>query len=276
MVGINPATDSLPGLAKLNYMLDDMIQRFEIPTQSCVLTHVTNTIELINRGVPVDLVFQSIAGTEKANSGFGINLSILAEAEAAAQSLNRGSIGQNVMYFETGQGSCLSANAHFGIDQQTCEVRAYAVARKFKPLLTNTVVGFIGPEYLYDGKQIIRAGLEDHFCGKLLGVPLGCDVCYTNHAEADQDDMDTLLTLLAAAGLTFLIGVPGADDIMLNYQSTSFHDALYIRELLGLKRAPEFDSWLEKMRLIDTKGHLLDPSKQHPLLTQLPSLGSAA
>jgi ethanolamine ammonia-lyase large subunit len=276
VVGINPATDSLPGLAKLNYMLDDVIQRFEIPTQSCVLTHVTNTIELINRGVPVDLVFQSIAGTEKANSGFGINLSILAEAEAAAQSLNRGSIGQNVMYFETGQGSCLSANAHFGIDQQTCEVRAYAVARKFKPLLTNTVVGFIGPEYLYDGKQIIRAGLEDHFCGKLLGVPLGCDVCYTNHAEADQDDMDTLLTLLAAAGLTFLIGVPGADDIMLNYQSTSFHDALYIRELLGLKRAPEFDSWLEKMRLIDTKGHLLDPSKQHPLLTQLPSLGSAA
>ena len=276
VVGINPATDSLPGLAKLNYMLDDVIQRFEIPTQSCVLTHVTNTIELINRGVPVDLVFQSIAGTEKANSGFGVNLSILAEAEAAAQSLNRGTIGKNVMYFETGQGSCLSANAHFGVDQQTCEARAYAVARKFNPLLTNTVVGFIGPEYLYDGKQIIRAGLEDHFCGKLLGVPLGCDVCYTNHAEADQDDMDTLLTLLAAAGLTFLIGVPGADDIMLNYQSTSFHDALYIRELLGLKRAPEFDSWLEKMRLIDAQGHLLDPSKQHPLLTQLPSLGSAA
>ena len=276
VVGINPATDSLPGLAKLNHMLDEVIQRFEIPTQSCVLTHVTNTIELINRGVPIDLVFQSIAGTEKANSGFGINLSLLAEAEAAAQSLQRGTVGNNVMYFETGQGSCLSANAHFGVDQQTCEARAYAVARKFKPLLTNTVVGFIGPEYLYDGKQIIRAGLEDHFCGKLLGVPLGCDVCYTNHAEADQDDMDTLLTLLAAAGLTFLIGVPGADDIMLNYQSTSFHVALYIRELLGLKRAPEFDSWLEKMRLIDTQGHLLDPSKQHPLLMQLPSLGSAA
>ena len=276
VVGINPATDSLPGLAKLNHMLDEVIQRFEIPTQSCVLTHVTNTIELINRGVPIDLVFQSIAGTEKANSGFGINLLLLAEAEAAAQSLQRGTVGNNVMYFETGQGSCLSANAHFGVDQQTCEARAYAVARKFKPLLTNTVVGFIGPEYLYDGKQIIRAGLEDHFCGKLLGVPLGCDDCYTNHAEADQDDMDTLLTLLAAAGLTFLIGVPGADDIMLNYQSTSFHDALYIRELLGLKRAPEFDSWLEKMRLIDTQGHLLDPSKQHPLLMQLPSLGSAA
>ena len=276
VVGINPATDSLPGLAKLNHMLDEVIQRFEIPTQSCVLTHVTNTIELINRGVPVDLVFQSIAGTEKANAGFGVNLAILAEAEAAAQSLQRGTVGTNVMYFETGQGSCLSANAHFGVDQQTCEARAYAVARKFKPLLTNTVVGFIGPEYLYDGKQIIRAGLEDHFCGKLLGVPLGCDVCYTNHAEADQDDMDTLLTLLAAAGLTFLIGVPGADDIMLNYQSTSFHDALYIRELLGLKRAPEFDEWLEKMRLIDHHGHLLDPSQRHPLLTQLPALGSAA
>ncbi len=276
VVGINPATDSLPGLAKLNHMLDEVIQRFEIPTQSCVLTHVTNTIELINRGVPVDLVFQSIAGTEKANAGFGVNLAILAEAEAAAQSLQRGTVGTNVMYFETGQGSCLSANAHFGVDQQTCEARAYAVARKFKPLLTNTVVGFIGPEYLYDGKQIIRAGLEDHFCGKLLGVPLGCDVCYTNHAEADQDDMDTLLTLLAAAGLTFLIGVPGADDIMLNYQSTSFHDALYIRELLGLKRAPEFDEWLEKMRLIDHQGHLLDPSQRHPLLTQLPALGSAA
>ena len=222
------------------------------------------------------MVFQSIAGTEKANAGFGVNLAILAEAEAAAQSLQRGTVGTNVMYFETGQGSCLSANAHFGVDQQTCEARAYAVARKFKPLLTNTVVGFIGPEYLYDGKQIIRAGLEDHFCGKLLGVPLGCDVCYTNHAEADQDDMDTLLTLLAAAGLTFLIGVPGADDIMLNYQSTSFHDALYIRELLGLKRAPEFDEWLEKMRLIDHQGHLLDPSQRHPLLTQLPALGSAA
>ncbi len=276
VVGINPATDSLPGLAKLNHMLDDVIQRFEIPTQSCVLTHVTNTIELINRGVPVDLVFQSIAGTEKANAGFGVNLSILAEAEAAAQSLNRGTLGNNVMYFETGQGSALSANAHYDVDQQTCEARAYAVARKFKPLLTNTVVGFIGPEYLYDGKQIIRAGLEDHFCGKLLGIPLGCDVCYTNHAEADQDDMDTLLTLLAAAGLTFLIGVPGADDIMLNYQSTSFHDALYIREILGLKRAPEFDAWLQKMRLIDPEGQLMDPSLQHPLLTEISTIGSAA
>lgn len=276
VVGINPATDSLPALAKLNHMLDDVIRRFEIPTQSCVLTHVTNTIELINRNVPVDLVFQSIAGTEKANAGFGVNLAVLAEAEAAALSLQRGTVGNNVMYFETGQGSALSADAHWDVDQQTCEARAYAVARKFKPLLVNTVVGFIGPEYLYDGKQIIRAGLEDHFCGKLLGVPLGCDVCYTNHAEADQDDMDTLMTLLAAAGLTYLIGVPGADDIMLNYQSTSFHDALYLRELFGLKRAPEFDLWLEKMRLIDAQGHLLDPARQHPLLTELSSIGSAA
>lgn len=276
VIGINPATDSLPALGKLNHMLDDVIRRFEIPAQSCVLTHVTNTIELIKRNVPVDLVFQSIAGTEKANAGFGVNLAVLAEAEAAALSLKRGTVGNNVMYFETGQGSALSADAHWGVDQQTCEARAYAVARKFKPLLVNTVVGFIGPEYLYDGKQIIRAGLEDHFCGKMLGVPLGCDVCYTNHAEADQDDMDTLMTLLAAAGVTYLIGVPGADDIMLNYQSTSFHDALYLREIFGLKRAPEFETWLEKMRLIDPQGHLLDPAKQHPLLTELASVGSAA
>ncbi|KAB8311244.1 ethanolamine ammonia-lyase subunit EutB [Rouxiella chamberiensis] len=272
VIGINPASDSLPLLENLNYMLDDIITRFEIPTQSCVLTHVTNTIKLVERGAPVDLVFQSIAGTEAANSGFGINLALLAEAQQAALSLKRGTLGDNVMYFETGQGSCLSANAHFGVDQQTCEARAYAIARHFSPLLINTVVGFIGPEYLYDGKQIIRAGLEDHFCGKLLGVPLGCDVCYTNHAEADQDDMDTLLTLLGAAGLTFLIGVPGADDIMLNYQSTSFHDALYIRELLGLKHAPEFAVWLEKMKIIDPQGALQDTRASHPLLRQLPQL----
>src|SRR5476651_1732404 len=256
VIGINPASDSLPLLENLNYMLDDIISSFEIPTQSCVLTHVTNTIKLIERGAPVDLVFQSIAGTEAANTGFGINLALLEEARQAALSLHRGTLGDNVMYFETGQGSCLSANAHHGVDQQTCEARAYAVARHFKPLLTNTVVGFIGPEYLYDGKQIIRAGLEDHFCGKLLGVPLGVDVCYTNHAEADQDDMDTLLTLLGVAGVTFVMGVPGADDIMLNYQSTSFHDALYLRNVLGLKRAPEFEAWLEKMQLIDATGML--------------------
>src|SRR5471030_978159 len=270
VIGINPASDSLPLLENLNYMLDDIISRFEIPTQSCVLTHVTNTIKLVERGAPVDLVFQSIAGTEAANSGFGINLALLEEAQQAALSLKRGTLGDNVMYFETGQGSCLSANAHFDVDQQTCEARAYAIARRFSPLLINTVVGFIGPEYLYDGKQIIRAGLEDHFCGKLLGVPLGCDVCYTNHAEADQDDMDTLLTLLGTAGLTFLIGVPGADDIMLNYQSTSFHDALYIRELLGLKHAPEFAVWLEKMHILDPQGQLLDARASHPLLQLRP------
>nr|WP_318382431.1 ethanolamine ammonia-lyase subunit EutB [uncultured Enterobacter sp.] len=270
VVGINPASDSLPVLERLNHMMDDIISRFSIPTQSCVLTHVTNTIQLIERGAPVDLVFQSVAGTEAANSGFGINLALLHEAQDAALSLGRGTLGNNVMYFETGQGSCLSANAHFGVDQQTCEARAYAVARHFSPLLVNTVVGFIGPEYLYDGKQIIRAGLEDHFCGKLMGLPIGCDVCYTNHAEADQDDMDTLLTLLCNAGLTFLIGVPGADDIMLNYQSTSFHDALYARRLLGLKHAPEFGEWLTKMQIIDRHGQLRLTGAGHPLLSVLP------
>lgn len=270
VVGINPASDSLPVLERLNDMMDDIISRFAIPTQSCVLTHVTNTLQLIERGAPVDLVFQSVAGTEAANSGFGINLALLKEAHDAALSLNRGTIGNNVMYFETGQGSCLSSNAHHGVDQQTCEARAYAVARHFNPLLINSVVGFIGPEYLYDGKQIIRAGLEDHFCGKLMGLPLGCDVCYTNHAQADQDDMDTLLTLLCNAGLTFLIGVPGADDIMLNYQSTSFHDALYARRLLGLKHAPEFAQWLTRMQIIDTHGQLRLTGASHPLLTALP------
>ena len=275
VVGINPASDNLAILAGLNQMLDEVIQHFAIPTQSCILTHVTNTLQLMERGVPVDLVFQSIAGTQAANTGFGINLALLAEAQEAALSLKRGTVGNNVMYFETGQGSCLSANAHHGLDQQTCEARAYAVARKFNPLLVNTVVGFIGPEYLYDGKQIIRAGLEDHFCGKLLGLPLGCDVCYTNHAEADQDDMDTLLTLLANAGLTFLIGVPGADDIMLNYQSTSFHDALYVRRLLGLKHAPEFATWLERMQLTTPQGELLHANLHHPLLQQLAAQGAA-
>ncbi|WP_312227538.1 ethanolamine ammonia-lyase subunit EutB [Pseudescherichia sp.] len=273
VVGINPASDSLPVLERLNHMMDDIISRFAIPTQSCVLTHVTNTLALIERGAPVDLVFQSVAGTEAANSGFGINLALLAEAREAALSLGRGTLGNNVMYFETGQGSCLSANAHHDVDQQTCEARAYAVARHFDPLLVNTVVGFIGPEYLYDGKQIIRAGLEDHFCGKLMGLPIGCDVCYTNHAEADQDDMDSLLTLLCNAGLTFLIGVPGADDIMLNYQSTSFHDALYARRLLGLKHAPEFSEWLTKMQIIDSAGQLRLTGANHPLLSVLPPEG---
>ena len=239
----------MPVIAELLKLLDDLIGRFEIPTQGCVLTHVSTSLELIGKGVPVDLVFQSVAGTEAANRSFGVSLAMLAEAHAAARVLKRGTVGDNVMYFETGQGSALSADAHHGIDQQTCEARAYAVARAFEPLLVNTVVGFIGPEYLYDGKEIIRAGLEDHFCGKLMGVPLGVDVCYTNHAEADQDDMDTLLTLLAAAGVTYVMGVPGADDVMLNYQSTSFHDALYVRELFGLKRAPEFEAWLQRMQV---------------------------
>jgi ethanolamine ammonia-lyase large subunit len=243
-IGINPASDDPAVLGDLLLLLDDLISRLQIPTQSCVLTHVTTTLGLIERGLPVDLVFQSIAGTEAANRSFGIDLAILKEAHQAGLSLQRGTLGCNGMYFETGQGSALSAGAHHGVDQQTCEARAYAVARAFDPLLVNSVVGFIGPEYLYDGKEIIRAGLEDHFCGKLLGLPLGVDICYTNHAEADQDDMDNLLTLLAAAGVTFIMGVPGADDVMLNYQSTSFHDALYIRDLFGLKRAPEFDDWL--------------------------------
>lgn len=250
-IGINPASDDPAVIGELLRLLDDVIVRLQIPTQGCVLTHVTTTLGLIGRGAPVDLVFQSIAGTEAANRSYGVDLALLREAREAGLSLRRGTVGNNVMYFETGQGSALSANAHHNVDQQTCEARAYAVARAFDPLLVNSVVGFIGPEYLYDGKEIIRAGLEDHFCGKLLGLPLGVDVCYTNHAEADQDDMDNLLTLLAAAGVTFIMGVPGADDVMLNYQSTSFHDALYIRDLFGLKRAPEFDDWLVRSGLAD-------------------------
>ncbi|HET7887313.1 MAG TPA: ethanolamine ammonia-lyase subunit EutB [Bradyrhizobium sp.] len=243
-IGINPASDDPAVIGSLLHLLDDIIARLQIPTQACVLSHVTTTLRLISERVPVDLVFQSIAGTEAANRSFGVDLKLLREAHDAGRSLRRGTVGNNVMYFETGQGSALSADAHHGVDQQTCEARAYAVARAFDPLLVNSVVGFIGPEYLYDGKQIIRAGLEDHFCGKLLGLPLGVDVCYTNHAEADQDDMDNLLTLLAAAGVNFIMGVPGADDVMLNYQSTSFHDALYVRDVFELKRAPEFDDWL--------------------------------
>ncbi|SAL18697.1 ethanolamine ammonia-lyase subunit EutB [Caballeronia humi] len=265
VIGINPASDSLAAITRLLVMIDEFRQRYDVPTQSCVLTHVTNTIAAIEKGAPVDLVFQSIAGTEKANASFGVSLALLREAHEAGLSMKRGTVGDNLMYFETGQGSALSANAHHGVDQQTCEVRAYAVARKFEPLLTNTVVGFIGPEYLYDGRQIIRAGLEDHFCGKLLGVPMGCDICYTNHAEADQDDMDTLLTLLGVANVNFIMGIPGADDVMLNYQSTSFHDALYVRRVLDLKRAPEFEAWLESMRITDTRGSLLTQATQ-PLI----------
>ena len=257
VIGINPTSDNPAVLGDLCRMLDDIIARYDIPTQGCVLTHVSTSIEMIERGAPVDLVFQSIAGTEKANASFGVSLAMLQEGLEAGRSLRRGTIGENVMYFETGQGSALSAEAHHGLDQQTCEARAYAVARAFDPLLVNTVVGFIGPEYLYDGKQIVRAGLEDHFCGKLMGLPMGCDVCYTNHAEADQDDMDILLTLLATAGVSYIMGVPGADDIMLNYQSTSFHDQLYVREVTGLRRAPEFEDWLQAMDITDAEGKLM-------------------
>ncbi|AFR49565.1 MULTISPECIES: ethanolamine ammonia-lyase subunit EutB [Gordonia] len=272
VIGINPASDSPRATAELLHMLDDIRQRFEIPMQSCVLSHVTTTVDLIEQGVPVDLVFQSIAGTEGANKGFGVTLDILRDADEAGRSLRRGTVGDNVMYLETGQGSALSAGAHLGtggkpVDQQTLETRAYAVARVLNPLLINTVVGFIGPEYLYDGKQIIRAGLEDHFCGKLLGLPMGVDVCYTNHAEADQDDMDTLLTLLGVAGAAFVIAVPGADDVMLGYQSLSFHDALYVRAALGLRPAPEFESWLARLGMTDGAGRILpvDPGES-PLL----------
>lgn len=266
VIGINPATDNPQTVQDILRLLDELIAEQQIPTQSCVLSHVTSQIQAINAGAPVDLVFQSIAGTEQANASFGINLALLDEAHHAALSLRRGTLGDHVMYFETGQGSCLSAIAHHGADQQTLEARAYAVARRFRPLLVNTVVGFIGPEYLYDGKQIIRAGLEDHFSAKLLGLPMGCDICYTNHADADQDDMDNLLTLLAVAGCTYIMGVPGADDIMLNYQSTSFHDSHYVRQVLGLRAAPEFEAWLKRHDILDGLGRLAPPKSNHALL----------
>jgi ethanolamine ammonia-lyase large subunit len=256
VIGVNPVSDSVGGIEAILHLLDRIRERYEIPTQSCVLAHVTTQMEAMRRGAPVDLVFQSIAGTEAANASFGVNLALLDEAWQAARELKRG--GDHVMYFETGQGSALSANAHHGVDQQTCEARAYAVARRYRPLLVNTVVGFIGPEYLYDGKQILRAGLEDHFCGKLLGLPMGCDVCYTNHAEADQDDMDALLTMLGVAGCNYIMGVPGADDVMLHYQSTSFHDALYLRSALKLKPAPEFEAWLERHPALPREPWLLE------------------
>ena len=281
VIGINPAADSVPALVSLLQLLDRLIETHQIPTQSCVLSHITNTLQAIELGAPVDLVFQSVGGTQAVNQSFGVTLALLDEAHAAVLSLRRATLGDatsastnaptnpaaqaNCMYFETGQGSALSANAHHGVDQQTLEARAYAVARRYRPLLVNSVVGFIGPEYLYDGKQIIRAGLEDHFCGKLLGLPMGCDICYTNHAEADSDDMDNLLVLLASAGLNFMMGVPGADDVMLNYQSTSFHDALFVRQLLGLKRAPEFEAWLQRQGITDAQGALL-PAAARPAL----------
>jgi ethanolamine ammonia-lyase large subunit len=266
VIGINPATDNINNAIFLLELIDSLREKYEIPVQSCVLAHVTTTMEAMKRKAPVDLVFQSIGGTEAVNRSFGCNLAMLEEARETALSLQRGSLGDNVMYFETGQGSALSAGAHHGADQQTLETRAYGVARKFKPLLINTVVGFIGPEYLYNGKQIIRAGLEDHFCGKLLGLPMGADICYTNHADADQDDMDVLLTSLGVAGCNYIMGVPGADDIMLHYQSTSFHDALYLRKVLGLRPAPEFEEWLIRMHIVDSNLLPLTPSPRHRLL----------
>ncbi|MCB1503564.1 MAG: ethanolamine ammonia-lyase subunit EutB [Hyphomicrobiaceae bacterium] len=274
VIGINPATDQPARIEELLRLLDNFIQRYAIPTQGCVLCHVSTTLDLMAAGIPVDLVFQSIGGTEATNRSFGITLDMLREASDAAQSLKRGTIGQNVMYFETGQGSALSADAHFGIDQQTCEARAYAVARAFDPLLVNSVVGFIGPEYLYDGKEILRAALEDHFCGKLMGLPMGIDVCYTNHAEADQDDMDVVLAALAASGVTYIMGVPGADDVMLGYQSTSFHDAMFVREAFGLGRAPEFEKWLAEMRITDPSGRLLPPAGGHRLIEDAIPVGA--
>jgi ethanolamine ammonia-lyase large subunit len=277
VIGINPATDSLEKYLELTRFLDQLRERLDLPGQGCVLAHVTTALAAIERGAPVDLVFQSVAGTEAANRHFGVDLALLGEAREAARLLGRGTIGTNVMYFETGQGSALSAEAHHGVDQQTLEARAYAVARAFDPLLVNSVVGFIGPEYLYDGKEIMRAGLEDHFCGKLFGLPMGCDVCYTNHAEADQDDMDALLTLLGVAGCTYIMGVPGADDVMLSYQSSSFHDALYLRRMLGKRPAPEFEAWLERMGIVDAAGRLTGSERANvaaaPLRRLLAALG---
>ncbi|MGW3103024.1 ethanolamine ammonia-lyase subunit EutB [Streptomyces sp. NPDC001100] len=266
VIGINPATDSPKAVRDLLELLDGVIQRYAIPTQSCVLSHVTTSMDLMARGAPVDLVFQSIAGTQAANASFGVTLGLLDEAYEAARALGRGTVGSNVMYFETGQGSALSADAHHGVDQQTVEARAYAVARRYDPLLVNTVVGFIGPEYLYDGRQILRAALEDHFCGKVLGLPMGLDICYTNHADADDDDIATMLTMLGVAGASFVICTPGGDDIMLNYQSASYHDALYLREVLGLRPAPEFEAWLDSIGLLEEGGAIRDVSAAaHPL-----------
>lgn len=267
VVGLNPATDNLASYLRLADLMETLRLQFDIPMQGCILSHVTTTIQAIERQAPVDLVFQSIAGSERANHGFGVSLSLLDEAHQAARALGRVPEDGHVMYFETGQGSALSSDSHFGVDQQTMEARAYAVARAYSPLLVNTVVGFIGPEYLYDGKQIVRAGLEDHFCGKLLGLPMGADVCYTNHAEADQDDIENLACLLGNAGVSFLIAVPGADDIMLNYQSLSYHDIAALRRLLHLSPAPEFAAWLERMEIADRRGQL-PPDAHVPRLMQ--------
>ena len=253
VIGVNPATDSVETVAAILNTLNRLVETYQVPTQTCCLAHITTQLAAMKRGAPVDLLFQSIAGTQAANRSFGITMTTLQEGREQALEHHRGRdvpwAGTNVMYFETGQGSALSAEAHHGVDQLTLEARAYGVARVFNPFLVNSVVGFIGPEYLFDERQIIRAGLEDHFMGKLLGLPMGCDVCYTNHAAADQNSADNLLLLLTAAGCNYFMGVPCSDDVMLNYQSTSYHDALAARRLFGLRPAPEFLAWLEEMEL---------------------------
>jgi ethanolamine ammonia-lyase large subunit len=250
VIGVNPATESVETVAAILHGLDRLIAATGAPTQGCCLAHITTQLACLERGAPVDLLFQSVAGTEAANASFGVTLALLREGRERAREGHRKRdvawVGDNVMYFETGQGSALSADAHHGVDQLTLEARAYGVARAFDPFLVNSVVGFIGPEYLYDERQIVRAGLEDHFMGKLLGLPMGCDVCYTNHAAADQNSADNLMLLLAAAGCNYFMGVPCADDVMLNYQSTSYHDAATVRNVFGLRPAPEFAAWLEE------------------------------
>ena len=278
VIGVNPATDSVESVAAILRGLDRLITACRIPTQACCLAHITTQLACLERGVPVDLLFQSIAGTQTANASFGVSLGLLREGCERVREQHRARtevrwVGDNVMYFETGQGSALSADAHHGVDQLTLEARAYGVARAFAPFLVNSVVGFIGPEYLFDERQIIRAGLEDHFMGKLLGLPMGCDVCYTNHAAADQNSADNLLLLLAAAGCNYFMGVPCADDVMLNYQSTSFHDAALTRQLFQLHPAPEFLAWLEE-RGIFQNGRLAASSRhaRNGLLSQIEHL----
>lgn len=276
VIGVNPATDSVETVSSILRGLERLVDVYKIPTQTCCLAHITTQLAALRGGAPVDLLFQSIAGTETANRSFGVTLAMLQEGrEEVIEHHERRAVawvGDNLMYFETGQGSALSAEAHHGVDQLTLEARAYGVARAFDPFLVNSVVGFIGPEYLYDERQIIRAGLEDHFMGKLLGLPMGCDVCYTNHAAADQNSADNLMLLLAAAGCNYFMGVPCADDVMLNYQSTSYHDALAVRRIFKLQPAPEFLAWLQSMGIYrDSEPASLDASARRKLLQGLES-----
>jgi ethanolamine ammonia-lyase large subunit len=276
VIGVNPASDSVETVGAILHALDRLVETYKIPTQICCLAHISAQLASMERGAPVDLLFQSIAGTEAANRSFGVSLETLREGRERVLEHHRARDvawkGEQAMYFETGQGSALSAEAHHGVDQLTLEARAYGVARAFDPFLVNSVVGFIGPEYLYDERQIIRAGLEDHFMGKLLGLPMGCDVCYTNHAAADQNSADNLLMLLGAAGCNYFMGVPCSDDVMLNYQSTSFHDAIAMRRLFGLRPAPEFLAWLQSMGIYrGDEPAMLEPSARRALMAGLES-----